>query len=200
MSYCDQGAIHIIPESHTRYWCCTLQATQQDRESQICSCPMKRITDKEHIYAEKIVWTEAWSSDRVEHDGNDVSALTYVPFVDGLNRDSTHGGWLLSASKQLINLWECSPGRSEPYLQVHSSRYHSLFAIMVLVSSFSVVFISSLLLYQRVCSQGARQRCELWLSFALSQIYPVDTIACLPEDQAVLFHPCSKIQAIVVPL
>jgi len=36
--------------------------------------------------------------------------MSYCPQIDGLPGGDGHAGWLVSASRQILNLWECSPG------------------------------------------------------------------------------------------
>jgi hypothetical protein len=64
-----------------------------------------------------------WSTDVADHSGDAVSAMVYVPALPGLPGGDGHAGWLISASHQLLNLWEgsASGGQGEPSLQANSS-------------------------------------------------------------------------------
>lgn len=37
-------------------------------------------------------------------------ALLYAPSLPGLPGGGAHGGWLISSSRNVLNLWECSKG------------------------------------------------------------------------------------------
>ena len=65
-------------------------------------------------------WQVGWRTDGGDHGGHPVSALAYAPRIAGLPGGDGHAGWLVSASRQLLNLWECSAsaGKGEPSLQV----------------------------------------------------------------------------------
>jgi hypothetical protein len=49
-----------------------------------------------------------------------VQALAYLPSIKGLPGGDGHGGWLISSSKGMLNLWECNygGGRDHPSLMV----------------------------------------------------------------------------------
>ena len=76
-------------------------------------------------------WKVAWRTEEGDHGGHPVSALAYAPRLPGLPGGDGHAGWLIAASRQLLNLWECSAsgGRGEPSLQVtlgHLNLHHAL--------------------------------------------------------------------------
>ena len=66
----------------------------------------------------KLKWKECWRTGADEHSNDAVQAMAYAPLLDGLPGGDGHGGWLVSASKNLLNLWECNAGRGEATLQV----------------------------------------------------------------------------------
>jgi len=52
-----------------------------------------------------------WNSPPAEHQNVAVSALSWHQSADCLEgRGDAHAGWLFSASKGCLNLWECQPG------------------------------------------------------------------------------------------
>jgi hypothetical protein len=50
----------------------------------------------------------AWASDPDEHLHKPVTALAYVSRLPGLPGGDGHSGWLVSASRGLLNLWEAN--------------------------------------------------------------------------------------------
>ena len=64
-------------------------------------------------------WQVGWRTDSSDHGGHAVTALAYAPVLAGLPGGDGHTGWLISASRQLLNLWETSAsgGKGEPSLQ-----------------------------------------------------------------------------------
>lgn len=68
-------------------------------------------------------WQRMWTTDSLDHTGDDVRACLHVAKMPGLVDESGGAGWLITASNNMLNLWRCtcigSPG--EPALQlVHS--------------------------------------------------------------------------------
>lgn len=61
-----------------------------------------------------------WKTDRSEHNGERITALYYRQGYESLFGGDGHGGWLVSGSDRMLNLWECSrsAGRGEPALQI----------------------------------------------------------------------------------
>ena len=59
-----------------------------------------------------------WRTDASDHGGDAISAMAYSPSFQGLPGGDGHAGWLVSASRGLLNLWECSAsgGRGEASL------------------------------------------------------------------------------------
>ncbi|KAG2423107.1 hypothetical protein HXX76_002331 [Chlamydomonas incerta] len=58
----------------------------------------------------RLVWECCMTSDESDHNRDPVQALQFVPAIPGLPGGDGHGGWLVSSSRRLLNLWECSPG------------------------------------------------------------------------------------------
>jgi len=56
------------------------------------------------------VWSQCYSSDPSDHGNNAVAALTYVPRLSGLPGGDGHLGWLISSSRNIVNLFECNAG------------------------------------------------------------------------------------------
>ena len=65
---------------------------------------------------------------------NAVSALAYAPMIRELPGGDGHGGWLLSASKNMLNLWECTSGAGDPALQVGDLGLFAQIATLSLLS------------------------------------------------------------------
>jgi hypothetical protein len=65
-------------------------------------------------------WQRVWRADPSEHSNAAVSALFWRSGYDSLPGGDGHAGWLVSATKGLLNLWECSPsaGVGEPAVTV----------------------------------------------------------------------------------
>jgi len=47
-----------------------------------------------------------FASDAADHGKGSVTAVTYVQSMPGLPGGEGHAGWLVSASKGVLNLWE----------------------------------------------------------------------------------------------
>ena len=62
-------------------------------------------------------FVELWRADADAHEHGSVSAVAHTPALDGLPGGDGHLGWLVSASENLLNLWECGSGRGAPALQ-----------------------------------------------------------------------------------
>ncbi|GAB4814875.1 hypothetical protein N2152v2_001921 [Parachlorella kessleri] len=69
-------------------------------------------------------WQLCWSTDAQDHNADPVSALAYLPALPGLPGGDNHPGWLVSSSRAMLNLWECSHsgGRGEPALTMMHSQ------------------------------------------------------------------------------
>eukprot|EP00798_Chlamydomonas_sp_ICE-L_P025669 gene25669-11335_t len=69
-------------------------------------------------------WTAAYSTDPADHNNDGVYAISYCPQFDGLPGGDGHAGWLISSSKHMLNLWECSGGggQGQPSLMVLHSQ------------------------------------------------------------------------------
>ncbi|KAK9819406.1 hypothetical protein WJX81_008395 [Elliptochloris bilobata] len=69
-------------------------------------------------------WRACWRTDAADHSGDAVTAMAYSPSYEGLPGGDGHAGWLVTASRGLLNLWECSAsgGRGEASLTVMHSQ------------------------------------------------------------------------------
>jgi len=55
-------------------------------------------------------WVHTWSSAPAEHSGQPVSALSWQATLPSFGEGGdAHAGWLFSAARGALNLWECSP-------------------------------------------------------------------------------------------
>lgn len=71
------------------------------------------------------VWSQCYASDASDHSNSAVSAITYVPRLVGLPAGDGHQGWLISSSRNLLNLFECNAGggsKGEPSLVLMHSQ------------------------------------------------------------------------------
>jgi len=67
----------------------------------------------------------------MDHDMNDVGAVAYAPMLRELPGGDGHAGWLLSSSKNMLNLWECTSGSGAPALQVRHPQIHQRLAYSI---------------------------------------------------------------------
>lgn len=68
-----------------------------------------------------------WRTDAADHSGDAVTAMAYARSYEGLPGGDGHAGWLVSASRGLLNLWECSAsgGRGEASLTARRPRWRA---------------------------------------------------------------------------
>ncbi|KXZ49128.1 hypothetical protein GPECTOR_23g57 [Gonium pectorale] len=74
--------------------------------------------------APRLSWEVCLVTDTMDHNRDPVQALQYCTAIDGLPSGDGHGGWLVSSSRKLLNLWECSAGggRGAPSLMLLHSQ------------------------------------------------------------------------------
>ncbi|GLI67658.1 hypothetical protein VaNZ11_011909 [Volvox africanus] len=92
------------------------------------------------------VWGSCLVTDAVDHNRDPVPALQYCPVLEGLPGGDGHGGWLISSSRRMLNLWECSAGggRGTPSLMLlHSTETDFVATHLAAESSSRVLFASS---------------------------------------------------------
>lgn len=73
--------------------------------------------------AQQPAWSLCWATDAADHDCNPLTAIMHLPMVPGLPKGDAHAGWMLTASENLIQLWECSSGKGPgipALMMVHS--------------------------------------------------------------------------------
>lgn len=56
---------------------------------------------------EASLWRGRWTTAAAEHNRDSVTALNFSHSFGGLSERESHTGWLISSSKNLLNLWEC---------------------------------------------------------------------------------------------
>lgn len=68
----------------------------------------------------RMTWHAVWGSDVEDHNKEPVLTMAFEETLKGLPSGGSHAGWLISSSRGLMNLWECSPGSAsgDPALMV----------------------------------------------------------------------------------
>ena len=69
----------------------------------------------------RLTWHAVWGTDAEDHLKEPVLALAFAESLEGLpGGDAGHAGWLISSSRGILNLWECTPGSAsgDPALMV----------------------------------------------------------------------------------
>lgn len=62
---------------------------------------------------------ESFRTDADFHEGNQVTCISYALALPGLGSGSSNGGWLVTSSDNMLNLWECGKVRGSTALQVN---------------------------------------------------------------------------------
>lgn len=63
-----------------------------------------------------------WGTESEDHNKEPVLALAFAERLEGLpGGGGGHADWLISSSRGMLNLWECTPGSAsgDPALMVH---------------------------------------------------------------------------------
>ncbi|KAL2649324.1 hypothetical protein R1flu_017452 [Riccia fluitans] len=81
-------------------------------------------TDLVRIPEDKSQWRGRWTTAAAEHNRECVTGMVYVPLLEGLEGGEAFTGWLVSSSRRMLNLWECTSYTrpAEPALQVMHSQ------------------------------------------------------------------------------
>ncbi len=102
------------------------QQTQTQQQTQQQSSTARASAAPTSLASLAMTWSCTWSSPAAEHQHAPISAMTWQQSVDGLaGGGDAHAGWLFSASRGCLNLWECSPSGGvggEPALNLMHSQ------------------------------------------------------------------------------
>ena len=69
-----------------------------------------------------------WGAEAEDHNKEPVLALAFAESLEGLpGGGAGHAGWLISSSRGMLNLWECTPGSAsgDPALMVQLLPFQS---------------------------------------------------------------------------
>ncbi|KAL3702323.1 hypothetical protein R1sor_020345 [Riccia sorocarpa] len=101
-------------------------------------------TELVRIPEDKSQWRGRWTTAAAEHNRECVTGMVYVPVLEGLEGGEAFTGWLVSSSRRMLNLWECTsytrPG--EPALQVMHSQSTEFVMESMDVDTAAKVFLS----------------------------------------------------------
>lgn len=92
-------------------------------------------------------WDLRWQTDAADHMGDPIASMAYTPAVTGLPGGDGHAGWLFTASRGLLQLWECSRGGSheEPGLTMMHSQAIDYFPVCMEVERGSAALLAGCL-------------------------------------------------------
>ncbi|GAX81925.1 hypothetical protein CEUSTIGMA_g9353.t1 [Chlamydomonas eustigma] len=92
------------------------------------------------------VWRWVYQSDPMEHNSDPVHSMAYTAQIDGLPQGDGHGGWLISSSRNMLNLWECNMGGGPSLpsvIMMHSQQTDFLSSSLTIESGLQMLLAAS---------------------------------------------------------